>query len=130
MTIDHKTLKPGGKVDLTFKDGSKVIEAKLYKYGSSLTILPGSVTVVYGSGSLNINIVSIDAYTPPEPEWAKHRFCLAGGSAFRGDVWERASDGLWWCHTRSIDKSSTQELDRKYEGMIVALVPQKEGNQS
>ena len=74
MTIDFKTLKPGGKVDLTFKDGSKVIGAKLYKYGSSLTILPGSVPVVYGSGSLNISIVSIDAYTPPEPPWAAHRF--------------------------------------------------------
>ena len=74
MTIDLKTLKPGGKVDLTFKDGSKVIGAKLYKYGSSLTILPGSVPVVYGSGSLNISIVSIDAYTPPEPPWAAHRF--------------------------------------------------------
>lgn len=119
MTIDPKILKPGGKVDLTFKDGSKVVEAKLYKYGSSLRILPsGIVTVVYGDGLLNINIASVDAYTPPEPAWAAHRFCLVEGI----HVWERTSDGLWWCHSSNLDKMSTEKLSQTYEGWIVPLV--------
>ena len=126
MTIDLKTLKPGGKVDLTFKDGSKVVGAKLYKYGKCLNACHRLIPVLCGDGLMNIKIASIDAYTPPEPSWAKHRFCLVGGT----HVWERTSDGLWWCHTSLLDKKSTQELDRKYEGRIVALVPEKEGNQS
>lgn len=126
MTIDYKTLKPGGKVDLTLKDGSKVIGAKLYKYESILTTLSGSFTVVHGDGLLNTNIASVDAYTPPEPAWAAHRFCLATDSRSGwGYVWERTSDGLWWCVSEKQDKMSTKELDRLYEGWIVALVVEK-----
>ena len=131
MTIDFKTLKPGGKVDLTLIDGSKVVGAKLCKYGSGLTILTGIITVVNGVGSLNSNIVSVDAYTPPETSWAKHRFCLATDpQSGWGYIWERCSDGRWWCVSEKQEKLSTEELDQKYEGRIVALVPQKEGNQS
>lgn len=124
MTIDHKTLKPGGKVDLTFKDGSKVVDAKLYKYGFSLRIL-SDFAVVYGDGSLSINIASVDAYAPPEPAWAKHRFCLATDSQSGWYIWERCSDGKWWCVTERQAKRSTEELEQKYEGRIVALVPEK-----
>lgn len=125
MTIDLKTLKPGGKVDLTFRDGSKVIGAKLYKYGSGLTILTGIVIVVNGVGSLTSNIVSIDSYTPPEPTWAAHRFCLATNSQSGWHIWEKTSDGRWWCVSEKQEKLSTEELDQKYEGRIVALVPEK-----
>lgn len=130
MTIDLKILKPGGKVDLTFKDGSKVVDAKLYSgglsscttSGPSLTIFPnGCFTVVHSDGVLNTNIASVDAYTPPEPSWAAHRFCLAGGT----HVWERTSDGLWWCVSEKQDKMSTEELDGRYDGWIVALVVEK-----
>lgn len=123
MTIDLKTLKPGGKVDLTFKDGSRIVNAKLYKYGSScLNVCNGSVTVVYGDRNLNIHIASVDAYIPPEPDWAAHRFCLVEGI----HVWERTSDGLWWCHSSNLDKMSTEKLSQTYEGWIVALVIEKE----
>lgn len=127
MTIDHKTLKPGGKVDLTFRDGSKVVGAKLYRFGSGLTTLSGLITVVYGDGALiNTNIASVDSYTPPEPAWAKHRFCLATDpQSGWGYIWERTSNGLWWCVSEKQDKMSAEELDRKYEGMIVALVVDK-----
>ncbi len=126
MTVDYKTLKPGGKVDLTLRDGSKVVGAKLSKYGSGLTILTGSFTVVHGDGLLNTNIVSVDAYTPPEPAWAKHRFCLATDSQSGwGYIWEQTSDGLWWCVSEKQEKLSTEELDKRYEGWIVALVVEK-----
>lgn len=124
MTIDLKTMKPGGKVDLTFKDGSRFVGAKLYKYGSSLRIL-SDLAVVYGDGSLNISIASIDAYTPPEPPWASRRFCLATDSQSGWYIWERCSDGKWWCVSEKQAKRSTEELEQKYEGRIVALVPEK-----
>lgn len=125
MTVDYKTLKPGGKVDLTLRDGSKVVGAKLSKYGSSLTILTGTITVVNGVGSLNSKIVSVDAYTPPEPPWASRRLCLATDSQSGWYIWERCSDGRWWCVSEKQEKLSTEELDQKYESRIVALVPEK-----
>ena len=132
MTIDLKDLKPGGKVDLTLKDGSKVVSARLYGDGdgSRLKVCHGLITVVYNDRNLNTHIASVDAYTPPEPPWASRRFCLATDSQSGWYIWERCSDGKWWCVTERQAKRSTEELDQKYEGRIVALVPEKEGNQS
>lgn len=129
MTIDPKTLKPGGKVDLTLKDGSKVVGANLCKFGSGLTTLSGLIIVVHGDGLLNVHIASVDAYTPPEPAWAKHRFCLATNPQSGWHIWEKTSDGRWWCVSEKQEKLSTEELDQKYEGRIVALVEEKEGKQ-
>ena len=71
MSTDPSTIKPGGKVSVTLTDGTKIINAPTRKGIASGSIFLSDLMVplLNSSGQPVPNIASIDAYTPPRPEW-------------------------------------------------------------
>lgn len=106
MTIDPSTIKPGGKVSVTLTDGTKIIDSPVADVsagrirGDGYWIVGGFIRLTTFAGGPGGLIASIDAYTPPTPEWDRPEvFAVTDRRGVhwfrrRGDEWEATPDSI------------------------------------
>lgn len=105
--IDLADIRPGGKVSVTLADGTKVIDSPVIEgrsgdYEGTIRIINGFFILRNGRNwPGGTAIVSIDAYTPPKPEWDRPEvFAVTDVDGF---VWTRTKrDGMWRARGNSV----------------------------
>ena len=109
MSIDLSTIRPGGKVSVTLIDGTKIIDSPVNERGHSLFCARntyricdvGYDRVTPAPGTTHYGIASIDAYTPPTPEWDRPEVFAVTDR--RGLRWFRRRDDEWELQADSIE---------------------------
>lgn len=118
MSIDPSTIKPGGKVSVTLTDGTKIIDSPVGPPNGGRHGLKWAVC-----GLLNVEgvyIASIDAYTPPTPEWDRPEvFAVKDCDK---DTWYRRADGSWWVYTNPKVRFTSERLDDDFGPCTVLAV--------
>ena len=126
--IDPRTIRPGGKVSVTLTDGTKIIDSPVSPpNGERHGLFKWAVC-----GLLNVEgiyIASIDAYTPPTPEWDRPEVFAVVDD--QGGLWHRCltakgrvrTNGLWQCGI-NVRSSSDIVATRSGPFTIVAEVHQ------
>lgn len=127
MSIDPSSIKPGGKVSVTLTDGTKIIDAPV-RAGStqiaSASLFMGQVGILYNARTEAVaaDIASIDAYTPPTPEWARPEVYAVKDS--QGDIWRR--DGSFprthWQCSEGIETDQPEWVESTYGPCAVLAV--------
>jgi len=96
VTISLDKLKMGGKVSVTLEDGARVLDAPISGYhtriGTYLTIANNQL-YLNNAGGLSGGIKSIDAYTPPLPDWCEEDVYAV--TDCDGYTWTREPEGQW-----------------------------------
>lgn len=87
MSTDPSTIKPGGKVSVTLTDGTKIIDSPVTGGVDGIPLwFAGDSLILRGrDGGLRAHIASIDAYTPPTPEWDRPEVFAVKDAT--GDEW-------------------------------------------
>ena len=100
-TFNPSTIEAGGKISLTLRDGTKIIDSPVTLRGGSLFCVQDSKRIKdVGNPELSLNIKSVDNYTPPKPAWDQPNVVMIEDCP-GGDLWARepGDPDLWTCVT-------------------------------
>lgn len=102
-SIDVSKIEAGGLVSVTLKDGTKVIDSPVENYNGRKCLVYGCVELVDNQGGLGEDVASLDAYTPPKPEWDRPEVFAVKHS--NGEIATREHSS--WRYRGSLVQSST-----------------------
>ncbi len=123
MSIDPSTIKPGGRVSVTLTDGTKIIDSPVTasRVTGGAWCASGLVMVRGLDGSLGLFIASIDAHTPPTPEWDRPEVFAVKDATGEEWVYGRATS-KWYLSPGGVYGRMASELEDRWGPCTVFAV--------
>ncbi len=125
MNIDIASIKPGGKVSVTLTDGTKIIDSPVTEGQSGVLFVNGLLVLRYYNAEAPDDL-TVDAYTPPTPEWDRPEVYAVRDK--RGSTWVRAEAPYW--ERLGVTSSNPAEAVERIVGPCTVLAVYAEGSRS